>query len=128
MVIQIVQPQLCMKSLPEEQVKAKSDFPKCFGVNTEGKDVFEAILSWSAPPSPAPSVFSSTLVRKKKVPLLKASSVLNKAAPSLATPSSNYTKSTKAPDLGFQCKSSSKLLPQQNRTSSSKHSPNKSST
>ena len=84
MVIQIAQPQLCTKNLPEKQVQAKSDLSKqiaktakkCLGVNIEGKDVFESIISWPAdPPPPAPFVFSSTLVEKKKAPL-KASMVL----------------------------------------------------
>ena len=75
------------------------------------------------PPPPAPFVFSSPLVEKKKVPL-KASTVLNKAAPPLVS-SSNSTKSTKNPSLGSQRYSSSKLSPQQNKTSSTKPSPNK---
>ena len=87
-VIQIAQPQLCTKNLPEKQVQAKSDLSKqiaetgkkCLGVNIEGKDVFEPIISWPAPPPPGPFVFSSMLVEKKKAPL-KASTVLNKAAP-----------------------------------------------
>ena len=78
-VIQITQPQLCAKNLPEKQVQAKSDLSKqiaetakkCLGVNIQGKDVFESIISWPAPPPPAPFVFSSTLVEKKKAPLLK---------------------------------------------------------
>ena len=69
-VLQIAQPQLCTKSFSEKQVQAKSDLSKqiaetakkCLGVNISGKDVF----------------FSSTLVEKKKAPLLKASTVLNK--------------------------------------------------
>ena len=36
-VIQIAQPQLCTKNLPEKQVKAKSDFSKC--VNCRGPHV-----------------------------------------------------------------------------------------
>ena len=103
-VIQIAQPQLCTKNLPEKQVQAKSDLSKqiaetakkCLGVNIQGKDVFESIISWPAPPPPAPFVFSSTLVEKKKAPLLKASTVLNKVTPQLVTPSTNSTKSTKA--------------------------------
>ena len=50
---------------------------KCFGVNIEGKDVSESIISRPAPLPPAPFVFSSTLAEKKKAPL-KASAVLNK--------------------------------------------------
>ena len=100
---------------------------KCLGVNISGKDVFESIISRPAPPPPAPFVFSSTLVEKKKAPLLKASTVLNKAIPQLVTPSSNSTKSTKAPSLGPQLKSSSKLSPPQHKTSA-KPSPNKPST
>ena len=135
-VLQIAQPQFCTKNLPEKQVQAKSDLSKqiaetakkCLGVNISGKDVFESIISQPAPPPPVPFVFSSTLVeKKKKAPLLKASMVLNKATPQLVTPSSNSTKSTKAPSLGPQRKSSSKLLPPQHKTSN-KPSPNKPST
>ena len=134
MVIQIAQPQLCTKHLPEKQVQAKSDLSKqiaetakkCLGVNSEGKDVFESIISRPAPPPPAPSVFRSTLVEKKKAPL-KASMVLNKDAPSLASSSSHSTKSTKTPSVGSQRKSSSKLSPQQNKTTY-KPSPNKPTT
>ena len=51
-VIQIAQPQLCTKNLPEKQVQAKSDrskqiaetVKKCLGVNIQGKDVFESII------------------------------------------------------------------------------------
>ena len=43
--------------------------------------MFESIISRPAPPPPAPFVLSSMLVEKKKSPL-KASTVLNKAAPS----------------------------------------------
>ena len=103
-VLQIAQPQLCTKKLPEKQVQAKSDLSKqiaetakkCLAVNIAGKDVFESIISRPAPP-PAPFVFSSMLAEKKKAPLLKASTILNKATPPLVTPSSNSTKSTKAP-------------------------------
>ena len=102
-VIQVAQPQLCTKNLPEKLVQAKSDLSKqiaetakkCLGVNIEGKQVFESIISQPAPPPPAPFVFSSTLVEKEKVPL-KASTILNKATPSSAS-SSNITKSTKNP-------------------------------
>ena len=137
MVLQIAQPQLCTKNLPEKQVQAKSDLSKqiaetvkkCLRVNIAGKDVFESIISRPAPPPPAPFVFSSTQVEKKKAPLLKASTVLNKAVPPLVAPSSNTTKTTKAPSLGPQRKSSSKLSPQQqNKTSSTKPSPNKPTT
>ena len=135
-VMQIAQPQLCIKNLPEKQVQVKSDLSKqiaetakkCLGVNIKGKDVFESIISRPAPPPPAPFVFSSTQVEKKKAPLIKASTILNKATPPLITPSSNSTKSTKAPSLGPQRKSSSKLSPSQNKTSSTKPSPNKPST
>ena len=131
-VIQVAQPQLCTKTLPEKLVQAKSDLSKqiaetakkCLGVNIEGKQVFESIISQPAPPMPF--VFSSTLVEKKKVPL-KASTILSKATPSLAS-SSNITKSTKAPSLGPQRKSSSKLSPPQNRVSFTKPSPNKPTT
>ena len=128
-VIQITQPHLCTRTLPEKQVQAKSDLSKqiaetakkCLGANIAAKDVFESIISRPAPPPPAPFVFSSTLVEKKKAPLLKASTILNKAAPPSVTPSSNSTKSTK-PLV------SSKLSPQQNKTSSTKPSPNKPTT
>ena len=51
-VIQIAQPQLCTKNLPEKQVQAKSDLSKqiaetaknCLRVNKEGKGVFESII------------------------------------------------------------------------------------
>ena len=86
---------MCTKTLPQKQVQAKSDLSKqiaetakkCLGVNISGKDVFESIISRPAPPPPAPFVFSSTLAEKKKAPLLKASTVLNKATPQLVTPS-----------------------------------------
>ena len=129
-VLQIAQPQLCTKNLPERQVQAKSDLSKqiagtakkCLGVNIEGKDVFESIISRPAPPPPppVPFVFSSMLVEKKKAPLLKASTVLNKAVPPLVTPSSNTTKTTKAPSLDPQRKSSSNLSPQQKTRRKSK--------
>ena len=56
-VIQMAQPQLCTKNLPEKQVQAKSDLSKliaetaktCLGVNIQGKDVFESIISRKAP-------------------------------------------------------------------------------
>ena len=134
-VLQIAQPQLCTKTLPEKQVQAKSDLSKqiaetakkCLRANISGKDVFESIISRPAPPPTAPFVFSFTLVEKKKPPLLKASTVLNKATPPPVTPSSNSTKSTKAPSLGPKRKSSSKLSPPQHKTST-KPSPNKPST
>ena len=135
-VIQIAQPQLCTRNLPEKQVQVKWDLSqqiaetakKCLGINIKGKDVFESIISRPAPPPPAPFVFSSTLVEKKKAPLIKASTILNKATLPLVTQSSNSTKSTEAPSLGPQRKSSSKLSPPQNKTSSTKPSPNKPST
>ena len=121
-VIQIAQPQLCTKKLPEKQVQAKSDISKqiaetakkCLRVNIEGKDVFESIISRPAPPPPAPFVFSSMLVEKKKAPL-KASTILHEAVPSLASSSSHSTKCTKTPILGPQRKSSPKLSPQQTK-------------
>ena len=132
MVIQIAQPQLCAKNLPEKQVQAKSDLSKqiaetakkCLGVNIEGKNVFESIISQPAPPLLEPFVFSSTLAEKMKAPL-KASAVLNNATP-LAS-SSNSTKSAKTPSLGSQSKSSSKISPQQNKTTATKPSPQSSS-
>ena len=89
--------------------------------------MFESIISRPSPPPPAPFVFSSTMVEKTKTPLI-ASTVLNNAAPSLASSSSHSTNSTKSPSLGSQRKSSSKLSPQQNRTTLTKPSPNKRST
>ena len=125
------------KNFPEKQVQAKSDLSKqiaetakkCSGVNISGKDVFESIISWPVPSLPVPFVFSSTLVEKKKAPLLKASTVLRKATPQLVTSSSNSTKSAnvKAPSLGQQSKFSSKLSPPQHKTST-KPSLNKPST
>ena len=52
LVLQIAQPQLCTKNLPEKQVQARSDISKqiaetakkCLGVNIQGKDVFESII------------------------------------------------------------------------------------
>ena len=95
MVIQVAQPQLCTRNLPEKLVHAESDLSKQIaetakerlGVNIEAKQVFESIISRPAPPPPAPFVFSSTLVEKKKVPL-KASTILSKATPSLASKAS----------------------------------------
>ena len=95
MILQIAQPQLCTKNLPEKQVQAKSDLSKqiaetakiSLGVNIAGKDVFGSIISRPGPPPPAPFVFSSMLVEKKKAPLLKASTVFHKAVPPLVTPS-----------------------------------------
>ena len=73
-VLQIAQPQLCTKNMPENQVQAKSNLSKqiaetakCLGVNIAGKDVFESIISRPAPPPPAPFVYSSTLVEKRKL-------------------------------------------------------------
>ena len=84
-VIQVALPQLCTKNLPEKRVQAKSNLSKpiaetarkCLGVSVEGKDVLESIISRIAPSSPAPFVFSFTLVEKKIAPL-KASTILNK--------------------------------------------------
>ena len=124
-------PKICLKNKcrqnPICQNRSQKQPKKCLGVNIAGKDVFESIISRPAPPPPAPFVFSSTLVEKKKAPPLKASTILNKATPPLVTPSSNSTKSTKAPSLGPQRKSSSKLSPPQHKTST-KPSPNKPST
>ena len=61
-VIQIAQPQLCTKNLPEKQVQVKSYLSKqiaetakkCLGVNIKGKGVFESIISRPAPPPPPP--------------------------------------------------------------------------
>ena len=71
-VLQIAQPQLCTKNLPEKQVQAKSDLSKqiaeaakkCLVVNIQGKDVLESIISGPAPPPPAPFVFSWLRRRK----------------------------------------------------------------
>ena len=129
-VIQIAQPQLCTKNLPEKQVQVKSGISKqiaetakkCLGINIKGKDVFESIISGPAPSPPVQFVFSSTLVEKRKAPVIKASTILNKAIPPLVMPSSNSTKSTEVPSLGPQCKSFSKLSPPQSKTSSTKPS------
>ena len=67
-VIQIAQPQLCTKNLPEKQVQTKSDLSKqiaetakkCLGVNIEGKDVFESIISRPDLPPQRP-LFSAPL-------------------------------------------------------------------
>ena len=56
-VIQVALPQLCTKNLLEKQVHAKSDLSKqiaetakkCLGVNIEGKNLFEYIISRPAP-------------------------------------------------------------------------------
>ena len=113
-VIQIAQPQLCTKNLPEKQIPSvKTDH------RNREKMLFDSIISRPVPPPPAPFVFSSTP---------KASTVLNKAASSLASSSLSCTKSTKTPSLGSQRKSSFKLSPQQNKTSSTKPSPTKPST
>ena len=135
MVLQIAQPQLCTKTLPEKQVQAKSDLSN--RSQKQQKNVWGSIFQAKTCLSPSfhsqlllplrNFVFSSMLAEKKKAPLLKASTVLNKATPQLATPLSNSTKSTKAPSLGPQSKSSSKLSPPQHKTST-KPSPNKPST
>ena len=120
---------LCVVKLIRTKIVQTTDrrnSKKCLGVNIEGKDVFESIISQPAPLPAAPFVFSSTLVEKKKA-VLKASTVLNKAALSLAESSSHSTKSTETPSLGSQRKSSSKLSVQQNKTTS-KPSPNKPTT
>ena len=108
-VIQITQPQFCTKNLLEKQVQAKSDLSKQIAETAKkclGKDVFESIISRPVPPPPAPFVFSSTLVEKKKAPL-KASTVLSKVTPTPLATSYNSTKSTKITSLGSQRKSSS---------------------
>ena len=73
-VIQVALPQLCTKNLPDKQVQVKYDLSrqiaeaakKCFGVSIKGKEVFESIISWPAPPPPVPFVFSSMLAEKRK--------------------------------------------------------------
>ena len=77
---------------------------KCSGVNREGKDVFESIISRPAPPLPAPFIFSSTVVEKKKVPL-KASTRSHQQH-KLHHPTPPNKKKT---NLGVQRKSSSNL-------------------
>ena len=72
-VIQIAQPQLCTKNLPEKQVQARSDLSKqiaetakkCLGVNIQGKDVFESIISWPAPLPQRPLFLAPRLSRRK---------------------------------------------------------------
>ena len=73
-VIQIAQPQLCTKNLPEKQVQAKSDLSKqiaetakkCLGVNIQGKDVFESIISRPAPLPQRPLFLVPRWLRKRK--------------------------------------------------------------
>ena len=73
-VIQIAQPQLCTKSLPEKQVQARSNLSKqmaetakkCLGVNIQGKDMFESIIPRPAPPPPAPFFLAPRLLRRRK--------------------------------------------------------------
>ena len=91
-VIQVALPQICTKNLPEKQVQVKSDLSrqiaettkKCLGVSIESKEASESIILRPARPPPAPFVFSSTLVEKKKAPL-EASTVL-KVAPTPSNP------------------------------------------
>ena len=55
----VAQPQMFTKNLSEKQVQAKSDLSKqiaetdkkCLGVDIQGKNVFESIISRPAPPS-----------------------------------------------------------------------------
>ena len=92
-------------------------------ISSSGRqNVFESIISRPGPPLPAPFVFSSMLIERKKAPL-KASTVLNKVKPTPLAASSNSTKSTETPSLGSQHKSSSKLSPQQNKTTFTKLPP-----
>ena len=78
-VIQVTLPQLCTKTLPKKQVQDRSDLSrqtaetakKYLFVNIEGKDVFKSIIAQPASSPPAPFVFSSMLVEKKKSPLVK---------------------------------------------------------
>ena len=64
-VLQIAQPQLCTKNLPEKQVQAKSDLSKQIAetakkylrVNIQGKDVFESISFTASSPSPSALCF-----------------------------------------------------------------------
>ena len=73
-VLQIAQPQLCTKNLPEKQVQAKSDLSKqiaetakkCLGVNIQGKDVFESIISRPAPPPQRPLFLAPRWLRRRK--------------------------------------------------------------
>ena len=74
-VIQIAQPQLCTKNLPEKQVQAKSDLSKqiaetakkCPGVNIQGKDVFESIISRPAPLPQRPLFLAPRWLRRRKL-------------------------------------------------------------
>ena len=74
-VLQITQPQLCTKNVPEKQVQAKSDLSKqitetakkCLGVNIAGKDVFESIISWPAPPPLCPLSSAPHRLRRRKL-------------------------------------------------------------
>ena len=73
-VIQIAQPQLCTKTLPEKQVQTKSYLSKqiaetakkCLGVNIEGKDVFESIIHGQLSLSLRPLFSASLWFRKRK--------------------------------------------------------------
>ena len=73
-VIQVVQPQLCTENLPEKLVQAKSDLSKqiaetaknCLGVNIEGKQVFESIISWAAPLPLCPLSLAPHWLRRRK--------------------------------------------------------------
>ena len=73
-VIQIAQPQLCTKNLLEKQVQAKSDLSKqiaetakkYLGVNIQGKDVFESIISRPAPRPQRPLFLAPHWSRRRK--------------------------------------------------------------
>ena len=73
-VIQIAQPQLCTKNLPEKQVQAKSNLSKqiaetakkCLRVNIQGKDVFESIISWPVPLLQRPLFSAPCWLRRRK--------------------------------------------------------------
>ena len=73
-VLQIAQPQLCTKNLPEKQVQAKSDLSKqiaetakkCLGVNIQGKNVFESIISRPAPLPQRPLFLAPHWLRRRK--------------------------------------------------------------
>ena len=72
--IQIAQPQLCIKNVLEKQVQAKSDLSKqiaetakkCLGVNIQGKDVFESIISRPAPLPQRPLFLAPCWSRRRK--------------------------------------------------------------
>ena len=68
MVLKVALPQFCNKSLPEKLIQAKSELSNQIaetastisGVNIEGKEVFESIISRPAPPAQPPLLFPAS--------------------------------------------------------------------